>query len=88
MGDSQRTYYRRRELGSGDSGADRFNSAPASPPPGGGGAGAALSGGGGHHGNFVSEEDIELGRPSTPYHIVEILVNSSGRAILPGINVS
>ncbi len=32
-------------------------------------------------------EDVELGRPSTPYHIVEILVNSSGRAILPGINV-
>jgi len=33
------------------------------------------------------EADEET-RSSTPYHIVEILLNSSGRAVMPGISVS
>ncbi len=37
---------------------------------------------------FDGGEDIERGRPRTPYHIVEILLNGSGGDILPGINVS
>ena len=37
------------------------------------------------------DELVERGRPSTPYHILEILLQNSGsssRTILPGINVS
>lgn len=44
-----------------------------------------------HHRDYRHRDyrpDDDYHRPSTPYHIVEILLNSSGRAILPGINVS